>query len=304
MKKQLLLSLLFLQIVNLLIAQIGKDTIPNPYISDVSEVLNFEQEVITKRRMVERLSQNFCGINTYDEEKGTALLLLFLKNSYLNRASSHFYISRNFRCLTEEQKKMIKNRLNVDLKTQDRSFHALVSLFQIKKFKNYLEQQITTRNLSEDLKKDFLQGGRLSKDIKVQLKSIATLSNLGDHEKEEDLINAVNDIYDHIKKEDKKNMVVSFHVELLRNSLALLNTKNSVVETLYLLEDISYNHLLKYSDTGMRDFSFEYYFFIVEPKTKRAKLEMLAWMNFEKNREKIKELILNDDSIWHDHIIR
>ena len=132
---------------------------------------------------------------------------------------------------------------------------------------------------------------------------MATLSNLGDTQMEDSLIIMVNDLYHYSKEFDTENLFV-FYNTIVPNSIGLLQSKRSILETLYMLNEEEVSPFENYDDVGDVGYSLGYFYLCINPKLKDLKIEHLASSDFEKNKEQIKALIVNDDSIWQNHIRR
>ena len=82
-----------------------------------------------------------------------------------------------------------------------------------------------------------------------------------------------------------------------------MNSKKSVISTLQMMDEIEKSRSeLQGNDVGSMGFAFEYFLTCVLPKLKNSDIELMAWTNFEMNKEQIKQMILNDNTIWKDNI--
>jgi len=248
----------------------------------------------------QEISRRFCFLKYINKEKTDQLLRLCLNSQFSSLFENNLFFVRNFRCFDKNQNILIRKHLRQFLKPNDPFFHELVSLFQLQSKRKYLENDQFTKALFKKLKTD-LTDGQIEDSNLVEIKNLASLANLGDLYIEDSLIIMVNDMYSHVKKLDNTSLV-AFYYDIVPNSIGLLQSKRSVLETFYMLDEEQMSPFEYYDDVGDYGYASGYFFSCVVPKLNGWKIQHLARMDFQKNKEQIKKLIIDDNSIWLDHI--
>lgn len=270
------------------------------YLTKLDTILVYQSKWNQNTFLFQELSKGFCFLQNEEKTKADEILSLCLNPSFLHPYEINFFLQRNFKCFDDGQRTSIRNNLSQFLEFSDPFFHELVSSFQIASKSDYLKEHLFTKNLFEVINID-LNDGKLDELYKIEMKNMATLANLGYTQMEDSLLLGVNELYKHIKQSDKKKLIL-FYQEIIPNSIALLYSKRSVLETLYMIDEEEKSPFESYDDVADLGYSFNYFFTSVQPKLKDWKVEDLAWSGFDKNKDKIKEIIINDNSIWLDHI--
>ena len=273
-------------------------TLLESYTTKLDSVLLYQSKWYDNTFLFEKVSQGFCFLQQADKERAEKMLKLCLGRSFLEKSKTNAFLKENFRCFDNEQKRIISNYLNQYLRPGDSFFHELVSLFQLSSQRKYLKSHLFSTALYEELKKN-LTKGQLEKRFILELRNRATLANLGSSEMEDSLLSVVNDLYGYIKETGNPN---NNYGEIISNSIPLLNSKKSVIQTLYMLDLENSTRFDSQDDLAVIGPAFSYFISCIQPKLKDFEIESLAWIDFEENKEEIKRRILNDNTIWWDHI--
>ena len=250
---------------------------------------------------VEELIRYFCFANTKKPDLGSQLLEFYFQLNSDNKPNKHVFFIRNFHCFSKDQKNRVNEYLTKELKVYDPLFYRLISLYKINSHNSFLTKNINTE-LYNTILSD-LKYGLISKQTITQLSCMSTLANLGDERIELLVIETVNKVYNHYSLDTKKNnlsALISFYSDLIPNSLSLLLSKKSVIETMYLL-DHAHKELL--SDCiAVNNYGLVYYSSVIEPKIKDSGLNFSVRRNFEKSLPNLKNRIKNDNTIWYNNI--
>jgi len=294
MKQIVVIITLFTFIVNILNAQDDKMIWDD--IKRDAELVEYHKKFIEPH--FNKVLMSFCSFkkNQYRDSIITHLEQypeLYSKDHFLD------FAYRNARCLQESQKETVKRNIQSMIRPFERNFHVLVCKYKISSFNEFLYRFANVEDLKQ-IRANFLNNGISSTDI-LLLKSLATLSVLGDKSIDSEILSFIHDIFLESKAifDKKPQLMTTLYMKIIPSTIALFESKSSVINTLYLFENdlnVGSGHSAKiYFDN-------QYYSLIIKPK-----IDPNIWIYIrpKKMKEKRKEIIfkiLNDDSIWLDHM--
>ena len=291
--------------VNLKIGLTQKGTDSIEYVSFLQNIESLNQYYNQRQsyylKLLKEVNIQFCLLNREHPKEGDQLLKLLFDNSFFHKEILHQFLIKKHVFLNEEQIEYVKIRLSSSngLRETDKYFHELVSMYKLEIFSAFLKKHISPQTI-KDVKKELAVKKEVSKKTLFQLTNMATLSNLGAHQYEDSLTLLVNEIYNQAKKEDNSNILFVLFHSIIPHSITKLNSKSSVINTMYLLDENDSKYFT--DDIAMESYAFSFFLQVIQPKLKDFEIENLAWTNFEENKEEIKRRILNDNTIWWDHI--
>ncbi len=260
--------------------------------------LKIFKQFFKKKNTIEYLSQEFYFLNSHDSISGSKLFELIMSCDFCENSFKHKFWIDNISYFNPKQKQQIIGTLNVKISPTDFFYHKLVSDFNLKSQIPFLETHITD-NLFIKIKRG-IESHKISKWNIFQLKNFATLINLGYDKYDEDLyIKEINNLYAYAKEKKELNI---FYLDVLYNSIALLNSKKSIIKTLYMIDESEKSPVELYNDVAEMGYPFKYVLSCILPKINNSEMEIMVWTHLNANKEKIKQLILHDNSIWKDNI--
>ncbi len=265
---------------------------------DIEILKQYQTEWQNQQKKFLSLSKKFCLLNSKDKDKAAELLDLVLQNSFIQSKLKHEFLVKNSRCFSLSQKKEIITWLDIELNPNDFYYDDLVSKFKLTSKKETFKAN-DSETLFSFIMED-LEDGKIEEIHTEHLRSLASLSNLGllsdsDFNK---VLDGINNLYSYFLDNDKLQI---FYTDILSNSIALMDSKKAIIETIYLLDIETTKSNDIGEETGFSP-ALSYFLSCVNPKLNTSKLKLMAWTDFEKNKEAIKRSILNDNSIWLDHI--
>jgi hypothetical protein len=242
----------------------------------------------------------FCHINAYYPEEGSRLLELYLLPGPIPKYVTYRFLVEKYWCLTKDQKHRIIGTLNTTLKPTDPYFHQLVSLYRLDFGEFLAAHRPNPQDLPLKIQAEMKIKGRVTEETQFRMKNMAALTNLGERHLEDTLLNIVHTVYSNIKETGRRHSLHSFYLHVVSSTVAILNSKSSVLKTLYLLDEDDNGY--SGPDVGSTNFVKRYFDIAIAPKLKDHSFDQLFWPGNEVDIEKLKERIRNDDSIWHEHI--
>ncbi len=279
--------------------QIADTMFIKSYTPLIDSLYDYQSKWAKNNIQFQSISNIFCSLNKLERQDAEEVLTLCLQPSFLRKNEVHKFFLKNHKCFDNEQKRKVKGNLNQNLLYTDFDFHELVSLYQLHSKSEIIKLHTPSNNLLKEIKNQ-MKSASLDDLTKKQLRNLATLANLGYNSLEDSLLSLVKELYIELSL-GKGNSGRRYH-EIFYNSIPLLNSKNSILQTLYMLDLESSTPYDNQDDLAIIPPPLQYFFSCIQPKLNTKKLENLAWIDFEKNREEIKEYILHDNSIWLDHI--
>ena len=251
------------------------------------------------RRIYDNLLTNFNNYQSNKPNYSNKILESILYDDILSKFYKNRFLRREFEYFNERQIKNIREYLNEEIQPCDDYYHELVSNYKLYSQIFFLQNHISD-SLFYFIEKSLIDNGIVPSKYEFQLRNWSTLINLEkDQNLEDSLLNKIKNIYNKIKI-DKKGNLRYFYNYIIPNTLFLINTKNSILKTLYLLDETSTN----YDPFGDLEYRFAYFTYAILPKVKSSEFFIINSddLQNDKKKEKIKEMILNDDSIWKDNI--
>lgn len=254
--------------------------------------------------LFDELNRNFHDYQLKSFTNGNNILTSFLYDSYLPRNSTHEFLLHNKDHFTDDQVQKIRIYLDKNILPTDHYYHKLVLEYSLFSQIDFLKKNISD-SLFYFIREEINRKNIISYELDFQLKNWSTLVNFeSDFTLEDSLLNEINSLYMFIKKECKNNLML-FYDEIIPNSLFFIKSKNSVIKTLYLLDEKEIDYSYLQGDVGSPNFGYinRYFFFTIEDKIKSGNVIMLG-SSIQQNeiKEKIKAMILNDNTIWKDNI--
>jgi len=267
----------------------------------LEEAAVFHVEYQNYRGLLQKLSDRFCEVNIDDPTQGDELLDLHIQFYNVSKRSSEFFFLRRSRCLNDGQRLRIVSYLNTVLEVTSPHFHRLVSTYNLKVYQNFLVSHVNVEELWGRIE-EYKYSKRLSGSTIFQLKNMATLANLDYHDYEDILLEMVDSMY-HIARiaaVDEMGVLNEFFVKIVPNTVALLGSKSSVIKTLYLFDETT----IGYFGHDVIPVNYAQYYFtvVVRPKLKDGYLIATAEVDFQANKQMIKDKILSDNSIWFEDV--
>jgi len=269
------------------------------YSDKLDSVLSYQTRWQESIATFEEASRGYCLFQDTDKEKADKILSLCVNSSFLPKQTINIFYLKNFNCFDESQRRIIRNNLTQNIQSGDPLFHEIVSIFHLDAKKLDLKNQLTAKALSSQLK-DNLNRGSLEKTHIQELRNMATLANLDNPALEDSLLLIINSL--HKQAEQLEDSRLNNFGQIIINTVPLLQSKKSIIQTLYLLDQKPSPIFQGHDDITGTDPAFSYFLSCIQPKLKDWKIKHLAWSDFEKNKGQIKEMIINDNSIWLDHI--
>lgn len=308
-RKLLIISIVLLYCLGKINGQVlPTDTaLMNILIIKTDELQEYQSKQHYHIELFRKITSSFCFLNHNNIEKTTKLLSLSLNtNSVIPEVNRNDFFIKNYRCFDENQKREITGYLNTSLYPNAPRFHQLVSLYQLSSKSKYL----TNKDLDlvffrvRNYLKDMPYKNRINDELIRELKDVSTLVNL-ELGSEDYLIEQVNKLYfdfEGIRGEEIERYIHMFYRDILPNTIGILNSKNAMRKTCFYLSENRKSIFEYYDDAAPPTLGMQYFLLCVAPKLSNSEIELLAWMNFDKNKEEIKQRILLDDSIWLDYI--
>lgn len=296
MRKLYLFSLLFL--VSIISVKGQKTQTSLKQVKEGLQIVGLYNGVIVSQ--VRSLATDFCELNEKDLKIGDSIVFHLIKN--IDNISDREFIDFSYqivRCVSHKQKMLLREQLAVRIRPFDTHFHKLVCLYEITSFNHLLLDFSSIRELNEIIE-NFEKKGLTTNDLLI-LKNYATLAVLGDKSREEKLFRFVRDIFEISKTRfyDDPSLLTTIYTKILPSVIAMFESKSSVVNTLYMFD----NEFQVDSGHGaVISFDIWYYNTIIRPK-----IDPNLWMyvdsrNINKVKDEVVSRIMNDDSIWLDHI--
>lgn len=259
-----------------------------------------EATVLNQAEKFRAVSKTFCFLQENEKDLADVLLNIGLRSNFLPKEITYSFFIRQYDCFNEKQISTIIRTLKNELEPDDPHFYKLVSLYGLSNYNDFLKNNLVSPDLKKALEIELFLQKRLSRNTSNELKSLATLANLGNQELEDSIINIVVSLWE-MKRENSDWSGQVFH-NIFYNSVPLLLSKKSVLETIFMLDQPSYKNDPGFSDITNMEPGFYYFLSCIQPKLSTFKLEILGWKDFEKNKNQIRNTILEDDSIWQNHI--
>lgn len=238
---------------------------------------------------------NFCDINFKSKKLGDNILDFYFELHDLHRFETQNFLCTKYNCFTQKQQIKIKNWLSSNLLESDILFFKLVGIYGVSKFKSYLIFNSGEKWYNEILS-EFKSKNKISELLIFKLKCVSTLVNLGSSQLEPKLYQLMIELYEIAKLKESQEMWVNLYNVILLNSIATLNTKSSVRNTIFMLD----NDRISYDGHGSGGYYAQTYFYsVVQHKIIDGELSVLAANDFINNKSKIIEKLLNDETIWN-----
>ncbi|MEN0051158.1 MAG: hypothetical protein AAF806_29105 [Bacteroidota bacterium] len=199
------------------------------------------------RKSLRKIQPYFCQLNFYQSHTDISQDDVFnLINSYReNFKREYFQFVRFYSgCFSEDQYKSTRKYLEETMSFENIDYY-LVGIFQLDKFRPILEDQIRDNWYEEivtTLKKDWYNKSEAYKLLK-EAKIYFTLANLGDKEIEFKLINILKSHYKYLNGSEfssefyRMKEMLFFFDTVVPKILGNINSKSSLLETLYFLEN-------------------------------------------------------------------
>lgn len=267
----------------------------------VDNILSSKKYTLQKATDFKDISKNFCLLNYQFSTEAERFLEFSLRESSIPIEVKTSFFLRQYRCFENHQIEAIRNYLLSNLKPNDYLFHELTSIYQLFKFRPLLVSNASSEKLKNDIILELRNTG-LRKQTIIELKNKATLANLSINDLEDEIIDLVNSIYVEIHDSNSTMPLVGFYLDVLPNTIGLLNSKIAIVKSLAFLDENLDSPIKGYDDLGNLDFPTEYYLTCIRPKLNTGKLDDLFFNNFAENKDKIKQIIIEDDTIWLEYI--
>lgn len=249
--------------------------------------------------LYDELNRNFHDYQLKSITNGNNILTSFLYNSFLPRNSTHEFLLHNKDHFTDDQVQKIRIYLDKNILPTDHFYHKLILEYSLFSQIDFLKKNISD-SLFYFIREEINRKNIISYELDFQLKNWSTLVNFeSDFTLEDSLLNEINNLYKYIKSK-KKESLNSFYFTIVPNSLSLVNSKNSILKTVYMLDESEINLFAYYEDGGQLSYQANYYLYAIKPKLKND--PFIDPFNFQLYVEKIKAMILNDNTIWKDNI--
>lgn len=251
------------------------------------------------------INSDFYIYNKCCKESTDSLLEEILNLNYSLKNSLNQFLYSSFSNFDSLQRKKIKGRIELQLDFNDPLFCDLVSLFKLSYYYPHIINRLDS-NIYDKIFKEFNEEGYISPHNIEQLKLVATLANLNQENGiEEKLIEFIISLNDKIKNDTLENYkMLKFSVlygQIVPNSIGKLLSIESVKSTLFLLDNQVHDY--KSEDISPIPFAYQYFSSCILPKYNGSlNSELLDPFKINDNKERIKEMILNDDTIWKDYI--
>lgn len=262
----------------------------------LSEAKSFRDQHYQIQSKFEKASNLFCYINSIDSISANKFIERSLHNSFLEQNKKYWFLILQFECFSLAQRRNIYTYLNQKLLSEERYFHQLVSLFQIKSKLPILMENADTSLAFLLPENNPFRGSTRKAITKKKVLNLTTLANLGNDSLEDSLLT----IYKLIKNENYSPLEVSMVYSLYKEVLKHLHSKKSVLHGLHIMEK-DYkeqpNPCLTISDPAE-----VHYLFYISAKIKDPGLDEMAYTNFKHCKKEMIELIKTDNSIWKSYI--
>jgi hypothetical protein len=282
-------------------SQINADSVILKSISlKIESLKKTEATVLNEAEKFRAVSKNFCFLQENDKDLADVLFNIGLRSNFIPKKITYSFFIKQYNCFNEKQISAVVRMLKNELEPEAPNFFELVSLYGLSNYNDFLKNNLVSSDLKKALEIDLYSQRRLSKNATLELKSMATLSNLGNLELEEKLINIILSIWKN--KGEHPNWNPRVFYDIFYSSVPLLLSKRSVLETIFMLDQPSNKNVSGSSDITNIEPGFYYFLTCIQPKLNTNKLEILGWMDFEKNKNQIRNAIIEDDSIWQNHI--
>ena len=272
--------------------------------TNLREIKQFNESVKKIKQTLGEVSVHFRSYNEASKDSANFVLSEILKLSESLRGPRNEFLYRTFLQLEEDQRLLVKKYIVNEINSYDLLYNELVSIYGLNKHYSRVLSLIDT-NAFANIKGDFISKSRITDNGILQLKYYSTLANIGKNERfEKDLLLLVKSLYKIAKKEKNQhksnNLLITFYNRILPNSVGKLLSKNSVVESLYLMEEPT--RIKSGHDVADSNLAWSYVNTCVLSKLKYADEKYWNLNVFYKRIDEIKDEILNDNTIWHDHI--
>jgi hypothetical protein len=238
------------------------------------------------RQLIDDMIKNFCFLKSNNKIESTKIFSIFVLTDFLKKEDLYKFLAFNASCFESDELDKIRGILNVQFGFKNLYYHNLVSIFALKGQISYLQSHVSD-SIFTSIKKS-LEKDNFKKYEIEQLKNLATLVNLQVYNEEKYLYE--------IKK------LTAFYQYIMPNSIGILISKNSVISTIYLIDEVEKYRQEGFGDVGDFGYSFNYFLSCIQPKIESSEIELMAWTDFYFHKEKIKNLILNDNKIWKKYI--
>lgn len=253
------------------------------------------------KSLYDELSRNFNDFQMKNIKNGNNILTSFLYDSYLPRNSTHEFLLRNKDHFSDDQVQKIRAYLEKKILPTDHYYHILVSRYKLYSQLDFLKENISDSLfyfIREEINRKYI----IPYKLEFQLRNWSTLVNFeNDFNLEDSLLSEINSLYSFCKKEKiDKIKIEKFYYLILVNALPFINSKNSVIKTFYMLDESVFA-----PDEYMSGYGYQKMYFdsVIQPKIKSSDLKIIGFANLiNAEKVKIKEMILNDNTIWKDYI--
>ena len=237
-------------------------------------------------------------MNLHMQEEANEFYNYMLNSSLNNKEQRYTFLISNYNHFSSLQISEIKKNLETTISIQDKHYHHIVSLYklssQIDNLKTTLQKDLFTRL------HDTNKIGNLDKKEINELKNISVLVSLG-YYPEHRFIEEINNLYQIYRK---KRELEYFQFYILTNSIAILNSKKSITETLHMLNETQESTINHYQDVIHLGYSYYYFNICIAPKMRDRSLKEAIYNDKQLKIHKAEIIykILNDDSFWKEHV--
>ncbi len=261
---------------------------------------------INLERIYDDLLSGFYDFQKNNPEYGNMIIKKVLNDDFLSDNYKHLFLLNFYDSFNNNQKQKIKIYLNNNLNPNDDYYYLLVSYYKLSEQIDFLKTHIED-SLFYYIRLAMQKNGIVDNNLEFQLKNLSTLTDLEmNRQMEDSLLNNIHSLYSFVKFENKKNLKRFYHL-VFSNVFPFLNSKNSVIKSMYMLDETEFSPSQFYDDVVNFGYAFDYFNEVIRPKVKenslfKNSLYILNSEDLQRDKEKIKQLILHDDSIWKDYI--